>query len=358
MRTWHLLAHHGTPPHHFCVTDETQSATPDTTAIVRPVRTALFVAGLYLVLAAAYILLSSTFASERSGSVEDLRQIEILKGLAFVLVSAIILFAVNWVLLQRIRRNDERVRRMERSLHNAERTVLAGTFARTIAHDINNGLLAAQMNLELLRIEVAAQAEASELVSGATSALTRITEWNRRFFEIGGQRLFGEARSMDLTRSVTSAAELARHHGSVRMATLDLALLPHAAYTGFDSVIQRAVLNLILNAADAAGSDAHIRVHLLPCTSAVWQIIVEDNGPGIPPERRAQILEPFFTTKPHGTGLGLASVLGCARFHNGDLRVDESPLGGARFTLALGEVPAGAGSERNEAPKRQAPGAS
>jgi signal transduction histidine kinase len=318
--------------------DSETDAAANANAIVRPVRTALFVAGLYFVLAAAYILISSTFASERSGSVEDLRQIEILKGLAFVLVSAMLLFAVNWGLLQRIRRNDERGRRMERSLHNAERTVLAGTFARTIAHDINNGLLAAQMNLELLSTEVADNAEARELVGEATRALARITEWNRRFFEIGGQRLFGAAQVMDLTRTISSAAELARHHRSVRTAALDLSLLPEASYTGFDSVIQRAVLNLLLNAADAAGADAHIRVHLLPSTSATWQIIVEDNGPGITPEIRAHILEPFFTTKEHGTGLGLASVLGCARFHNGDLRVDDSPLGGARFTLTLGDV--------------------
>lgn len=345
--------------------DSEIGAAAHTTTIVRPVRTALFVAGLYFVLASAYILISSTFASEHVGSVEDLRRIEILKGLAFVLGSAILLFAVNWGLLQRIRQNDERGRRMERSLHNAERTVLAGTFARTIAHDINNGLLAAQMNLELLNTEVADNAEARELVGEATRALTRITEWNRRFFEIGGQQLFGAAKAMNLTRTISSAAELARHHRTVRTATLDLSLLPEASYTGFDSVIQRAVLNLILNAADAAGADAHIRVHLLPSASGTWQIIVEDNGPGIAPENRARILEPFFTTKEHGTGLGLASVLGCARFHQGDLRVDDSPLGGARFTLTLGEVPVSATGDapsgktaNDKAPGRAAPGAS
>jgi signal transduction histidine kinase len=345
--------------------DSQTPAVAHVNAIVRPVRTALFVAGLYLALASAYILISSTFASERVGSVEDLRQIEILKGLAFVLGSAILLFAVNWGLLQRIRQNDERGRRMERSLHNAERTVLAGTFARTIAHDINNGLLAAQMNLELLDTEVADNPEARELVGEATRALARITEWNRRFFEIGGQQLFGAAKAMNLTRTISSAAELARHHRSVRTATLELSLLGVASYTGFDSVIQRAVLNLILNAADAAGADAVIHVHLLPSTSATWKIIVEDNGPGIAPENRARILEPFFTTKEHGTGLGLASVLGCARFHHGDLRVDDSPLGGARFTLTLGEVPVSATGDapsektaNDKAPGRAAPGAS
>lgn len=85
------------------------------------------------------------------------------------------------------------------------------------------------MNLELLDTEVADNPEARELVGEATRAFTRITEWNRRFFEIGGQQLFGAAKAMDLTRTISSAAELARHHRTVRTATLELSLLPVSA---------------------------------------------------------------------------------------------------------------------------------
>lgn len=302
-------------------------------------------AGGYLVVAAAYILISSTFASERSGSVEDLRRIEILKGLAFVVGSALLLFIVNITALTRIRRNEERTRRMERALHNAERSVLAGTFARTIAHDINNGLSVATMNLDLLREAVAREPERRELADEVGTALARIGEWNRRFFEIGGRQLLDEARPLDLCTAVQAAADLARQHRKLRSAQLDVALPADAPYVGIDSIIQRAVLNLILNAADAAGEKARILVTLAADGPNRWTISVEDNGPGVPPADREQILEPFFTTKPDGTGLGLASVVACARFHGGSVKVTDSRLGGACFRVMLGAIP-----ERKDGP--------
>jgi signal transduction histidine kinase len=51
---------------------------------------------------------------------------------------------------------------------------------------------------------------------------------------------------------------------------------------------------------------------------------------------RTKVLEPFFTTKPEGSGIGLASVVACADFHRGRVSIAESPLGGARFELLLG----------------------
>ena len=63
--------------------------------------------------------------------------------------------------------------------------------------------------------------------------------------------------------------------------------------------------------------------------------MVEDDGPGIPPEHRAKIFTPYFTTKSDGTGLGLAIVRKVAIDHAGDVGLEERPGGGARFVLAL-----------------------
>lgn len=64
---------------------------------------------------------------------------------------------------------------------------------------------------------------------------------------------------------------------------------------------------------------------------------VEDSGPGIPPELREKVLEPFFTTKEptRGTGLGLALCYGIIQEHRGDIRVEESRRGGARFVFSI-----------------------
>lgn len=322
------------------MTDAPDADRPAVSAM-HPALTAALMSGAYLVVAGAYILVSSTFASEVSGSVEDLKRLEILKGLAFVVGSALLLFLVNFVTLRQIRQHETRTRRMERALRNAEASVLAGTFARTIAHDINNALGAATLNLELLRDAVANEPERRDLADEIDAALTRVLDWNRRFFEIGGRQLLDDAAPIDLSAVVQGAVELGRHHRKLRMAHIDVAVPADAFCTGIASIIQRAVLNLVINAADAAGARARILVSLAADGPGRWTIAVEDNGPGIPPAMRDEVLEPFFTTKADGTGLGLASVVACARFHHGAVQIDESALGGARFRLSLAHVQKG-----------------
>jgi signal transduction histidine kinase len=65
------------------------------------------------------------------------------------------------------------------------------------------------------------------------------------------------------------------------------------------------------------------------------RIVVEDNGPGIPPADREQVFRPFFTSKRSGTGLGLALVQKIVVFHNGRITVGQSSLGGASLEISL-----------------------
>lgn len=92
--------------------------------------------------------------------------------------------------------------------------------------------------------------------------------------------------------------------------------------------------------APRAGSDpprtlAHAGPHL--------EFTFEDEGPGIPPDHLKRIFDPFFTTKPpgSGTGLGLSVATSCVRAHGGSIRAENSPGGGARFTILVPLVQAG-----------------
>jgi signal transduction histidine kinase len=64
-----------------------------------------------------------------------------------------------------------------------------------------------------------------------------------------------------------------------------------------------------------------------------WSVV--DLGPGVPPEARADVFRPFFTTKQKGTGLGLALVKKAAEAHGGAITLDDTPGGGATFVLTL-----------------------
>jgi signal transduction histidine kinase len=94
--------------------------------------------------------------------------------------------------------------------------------------------------------------------------------------------------------------------------------------------VREALVNLLRNALQAARSRIAARV-VATATHVMFEI--DDDGPGVPPERRLEIFEFFFTTKQQGTGLGLPLAYRVAEEHRGSLDVSDAPMGGARFTL-------------------------
>jgi two-component system sensor histidine kinase AtoS len=104
-------------------------------------------------------------------------------------------------------------------------------------------------------------------------------------------------------------------------------------------LIRATMLNLLLNSAQAMNGQGRIAI-----TSAVrkgmWSIEIADNGPGVPAEIREQILEPFFTTKARGGGLGLPIAKRVAEMHRGRLTLDFPSSGGTAATITAPVAPA------------------
>jgi signal transduction histidine kinase len=75
-----------------------------------------------------------------------------------------------------------------------------------------------------------------------------------------------------------------------------------------DQLLRQVLFNLVLNAIQALNENGEIQILSQRSNGYEASIEVRDNGPGVPPERRAEIFKPYFTTQPKGTGLGLAIV--------------------------------------------------
>jgi PAS domain S-box-containing protein len=103
--------------------------------------------------------------------------------------------------------------------------------------------------------------------------------------------------------------------------------------TGDADLIRATVLNLLLNSAQAMNGQGTIRV-ATALRDSTWTIEVTDNGPGIPADLREQVLEPFFTTKARGGGLGLPIARRVAELHGGTLTLTFPAGGGTRVTIA------------------------
>jgi signal transduction histidine kinase len=117
----------------------------------------------------------------------------------------------------------------------------------------------------------------------------------------------------------------------------ELDAVPEVA--GDEERLRQVIVNLGLNALEAVPDGGLVRVSCRLAASSgpeeLVEVLVDDDGHGVPAESRDRIFEPFFTTKAKGSGLGLSIVHAIVTQHAGRLRVDASPEGGARFVVSL-----------------------
>lgn len=103
---------------------------------------------------------------------------------------------------------------------------------------------------------------------------------------------------------------------------------------GNANALASALSNLVMNAIQIAGKESQVDVFFRPVNGEL-KISVQDSGPGVPQELQSKIMEPFFTTRSQGTGLGLAVVQMVCRAHDGRLELISEPGDGACFTMCI-----------------------
>lgn len=104
---------------------------------------------------------------------------------------------------------------------------------------------------------------------------------------------------------------------------------------GDKDLLYRAVYNILVNAYQAIGGSGIIRIRGVRRDDGMIELSFHDSGPGFPPALLHKLLDPFFTTKDHGTGLGLPIVNTIVTSHNGELLLTNPEGGGAMITILL-----------------------
>jgi signal transduction histidine kinase len=190
------------------------------------------------------------------------------------------------------------------------------------------------MRLQLLRRRTAEDGEDRRTLDIALQQLERVTGLIRQLLDFARSKP-GPEQAVDLSWIVSTVSDLVLPVARKRSATV-LKDLPQEAplVAGSADGAQQIVLNLVMNALQAIGDGGTVRLAARQEGTEVL-LVVEDDGPGIPEERRAAIFDPFYTTKKQGegSGLGLTVVLGLVRRMEAQLRVDQGELGGARFEV-------------------------
>ncbi len=215
-----------------------------------------------------------------------------------------------------------------------ERLATLGEMAARLAHDVRTPLAAALLYASRLGLDGVSDEDRREIAARVVARLKHLEGLvaDMLAFARGGGGILARC---DVSALLESAAQslASRLDGRARLTIRTLA--PGLAVFGNAEALVGAIVNLANNALDAAAAVGAPTVEIEASAAAGRALVrVRDNGPGVPTAQRARIFEPFYTTRPGGTGLGLAVVKAVALAHGGSVRIEDSTDGGC-FVLEL-----------------------
>lgn len=220
------------------------------------------------------------------------------------------------------------------SLEHAERLALVGKLAAGVAHTIRNPFTSIKMRLFSLSRSLELSKNNEEDFQVISDEIARIDNIVQNFLEFSRLPKL-KKENCQTYQIITSVMQLLEH----RLKTFDV----HAKYLRSRHTpviyadpdrIKEAIINLIINACEAMENGGAVEISE-NINDQFVQIKIKDTGPGIPEEIQEKILQPFYTTKDYGSGLGLSIVHKIVAEHNGELSLNSSPKTGTEFILSI-----------------------
>ncbi len=250
-------------------------------------------------------------------------------------------------LSERLEETNRQLQRAEAETRRSERLAALGQLSAGLAHEIRNPLGVIKGSAEMLQQKLqGTEPLAGELAGYISAEVNRLNALVARFLDFARpahldlhpQRvcdLIDRSVESVLAQSPNSKVRVERHYSPVPEISAD------------EHLCERIFVNLIQNAFQAMenspdGREEVLSISVTPETSGGRSgvgIRIEDTGPGVPPEAREQIFNPFFTTKQNGVGLGLAVVAKFVDDHRGSIKLENDSRPGAHFRVFLPAAP-------------------
>jgi len=242
-------------------------------------------------------------------------------------------------------RDIESLERIGNQLEISERLAAFGRVTAGVAHEVKNPLNSMRLWLEVLKANMPVAQEPQQAVKMLDSEIDRLDRAVKTFLNFTKPVEF-KLEDTDLRALLEEVIEAARPAIARAGVELRVDLPPEFPDLQLDrQLIHQAILNLALNACEFTNRGGRITISLRRSgESAV--IAVADSGKGIPPENQKKIFQLFFTTRPGGTGIGLANAFRFVQLHNGRIEFESEVGRGTTFRVELplgrpAEAPAG-----------------
>jgi two-component system sensor kinase FixL len=222
--------------------------------------------------------------------------------------------------------------RMEAQLREQEALVRLGEMAAVIAHEVKNPLAGIRGAIQVIGGRLPPDGREAAV---AKEIVARIDGLNDLVKDL---LLFARPPQphpapLDITALVTATAALLKQDPAVDHVKVDV-LGSSGLLMADPELLKIVFVNLFMNGAHAMQGQGSIRV-AVQSVDGSCRIVVQDSGPGMPPEVLQKIFTPFFTTKSRGTGLGLPTAKRIVEAHGGTIRVDCPATGGTTVTIEL-----------------------
>jgi signal transduction histidine kinase len=254
---------------------------------------------------------------------------------------------ITWLLFERERRHRAELESRGRLLEviHLNQSATAGVLSASFTHELNQPLGAILSNAEtaelLLENHPLNVSELKEILADIRHSNLHAAEIINRLGGLLKKQTQVDLQELDLNESVSRAAKFVSREASRRDVVVDVSRAQGILPVRANSVhLQQVVLNLALNAMDAMQNIPASRKLTLE-TMLVGQtevgVTVSDTGPGIPDDKLNSVFDTFYTTKPHGSGLGLSIARTIVEYYGGRIWAENQLPNGAvfRFTLPL-----------------------
>ncbi|HXE97000.1 MAG TPA: ATP-binding protein [Dongiaceae bacterium] len=224
----------------------------------------------------------------------------------------------------------------QQELARAERLVGIGILASGVAHEINNPLAIIRGNAELLemseRLDDSDQSEVATIIR-QVGRVERIVS-NLLTFARAKKKVI---RPLHMEALLDDILDQIGHQIPLETYRIERKYqISGHSVEGDEDQLRQVFTNLIVNGLQAIETEGTLTVSTaLDREGTLYSVTIADNGPGISADIRGRLFTPFFSTKPQGTGLGLAVSYGIVTDHGGDIRVESDPGQGAAFTVML-----------------------
>ncbi|MDZ7316055.1 MAG: ATP-binding protein [candidate division KSB1 bacterium] len=223
-------------------------------------------------------------------------------------------------------------------LMRTEKLAALGKMAAGLAHEIRNPITAVKMLLHSAQEEPLDTEQLRQDLSVIIAEIDRVEKILQDFlaFARPSDPQFAE---WNLDELIGQTLRLLSAQLKGKQIQLEKQCPPALQIHADGEQMQQVLVNVLLNSIQAVSEGGKITIHCREMQAfgnrPAVEIVVADNGPGVPPDLMGQIFDPFVTAKEDGTGLGLSIAAQIVHNHGGEIFADNLPGGGAQFTIRL-----------------------